>query len=118
MEIKNIGEFSAAYLQDEVKKGARFVHYQYTISLILITFRRTSALYFIRSHENAVSQGLSYTLLSVFFGWWGIPWGPKFTMEAIMNNLRGGKDVTDDVMAVVAGYVLYEETEGKGKRRS
>lgn len=116
MEIKNIGGFSAAYLQDEVSKGARFVQFSYTLSFIFVTFRRTSGLYLIRSHENASATGLPYTLLSLFLGWWGIPWGPKHTIDAIMTNARGGKNVTDEVMAVVAGYVLYEETEGK--RRS
>jgi hypothetical protein len=116
MEIKNIGGYSAAYLQDEVDKGGRFVQFSYTISFIFVTFRRISGLYLIRSHENANATSLPYTLLSVFFGWWGIPWGPKYTVDAIVSNLKGGINVTDEVMAVVAGFVLYDETEGK--RRS
>lgn len=113
MEIKNIEGFSAAHLQNEVAKGGRFVYFQYTISFIVVTLKRTSGVYLVRSHENAMARSFPYTLLSFLFGWWGIPWGPKCTMEAIQSNLRGGKDVTDDVMAVVAGYVLYEETEAK-----
>ncbi len=115
MEIKNIDGLSAAQLQKEVATGARFVYFQYTLSLVVITLKRTSGVYLIRSHENAVSRSFPYTLISFLFGWWGVPWGPKCTLEAIQNNLRGGKNVTDDVMAVVAGHVLYEETEGKRK---
>ncbi|MET0394074.1 MAG: hypothetical protein ABW019_13070 [Chitinophagaceae bacterium] len=115
MEIKNIDGLSAAALQKEVATGARFVYFQYTLSLLVVTLKRTSGVYLIRSHENAVSRSFPYTLISFLFGWWGVPWGPKCTLDAIQNNLRGGKNVTDDVMAVVAGHVLYEETEGKRK---
>jgi hypothetical protein len=36
-------------------------------------------------------------LPSLVAGWWGIPWGPTFTIGALYNNLRGGKDVTAEV---------------------
>jgi len=65
----------------------------------------------VRTGENRIIRGLPYTILSLLFGWWGIPWGPKHTVESIRTNLRGGKDVTDEVMSVVAGYVLFKETE-------
>jgi hypothetical protein len=32
-------------------------------------------------------------------------------MESIRTNLKGGNNVTDDVMATVAGYVLFEEAQ-------
>ena len=31
-------------------------------------------------------------------GWWGIPWGPIWTISTIVTNLRGGRDVTNDVV--------------------
>ena len=46
------------------------------------------------TNESAVVKGLPYTLLSLVAGWWGIPWGPIFTIGALYNNLKGGKDVT------------------------
>lgn len=112
MKIENIQEFSAAYLQSEVEKGGRFVYFAYTISFIVLTFRRTSGLHLVRPQENA-NPGFIYSLVTALFGWWGFPWGPKYTIAALRTNLQGGKDVTDEVMSVVAGYVLYEETERK-----
>ena len=47
----------------------------------------------------------------------GIPFGPKYTLESLRNNLRGGKEVTDDVMATVAGFVLFEETQQRKSNR-
>lgn len=116
MKIKNIEGLTAKDLEKAVNEGGRFVYYAFTISAIILTFKKTSGVYLVRSEENAVAKGFPFTLVSFLFGWWGVPGGPKHTIESIRTNLRGGKDVTDDVMAVVAGYVLYEETNGKKKK--
>jgi hypothetical protein len=38
-------------------------------------------------------------LLNFFIGWWGLPWGPIYTIGAIFNQIQGGKDVTTEVMS-------------------
>ncbi len=111
MKIKNIDGLTAQELQEAVTHGGRFVHYPYTLSLIIVTFKRTSGVYLVREHENAAAKGFIFTLLSALFGWWGIPYGPKYTFESIKTNFKGGKDVTDEVMSVVAGYVQFEEAK-------
>ena len=98
MAIKGAENLSATELNMELQKGARFVVYQYCISLIIITFRRGSGIYFIRADESAVNKGLPYILITVLCGWWGIPWGPIFTIQALATNIRGGKDVTQQVI--------------------
>lgn len=35
-----------------------------------------------------------YTLLTLTLGWWGIPWGPIYTFEALAANLAGGRSMT------------------------
>jgi hypothetical protein len=85
----------------EVQRGAKFVLYQYCISAVVITFRRSSDIYFVKEGESRISKGLPWTLLSVLLGWWGIPWGPIFTVQALITNFRGGKDVTDQLYAKV-----------------
>ncbi len=111
MKIRNIEGLSAADLQQQAEKGARFVYYAFTISLLVITIRRTSGVYMIRGGESQRSKGLPFTLVSLLFGWWGIPYGPKYTIESIRTNLKGGKDVTDEVMATVAGHILFQEAQ-------
>jgi len=33
-------------------------------------------------------------------GWWGIPWGPIYTVQVLLNNLRGGvKQTVGDLLA-------------------
>lgn len=111
MKIKNIDGLSAEDLQQEAAKGGRFIYYAFTISFIFLTFKRTSGVYLLRKGKNIISKGIPYILLSVLFGWWGIPFGPKYTFESIRTNLQGGKDVTDEVMATVAGHLLFRETQ-------
>jgi hypothetical protein len=111
MRIKNIDGMSAGDLEQQVNEGARFVYYPYTISLILFTFKRTSGVYLVRGDENKLGKALPFTLVSALFGWWGIPFGPKYTLESLVTNLRGGKDVTEEVMETVAGHVLFQEAE-------
>lgn len=115
MKIKNIDGLSATDLQKEAEKGARFVYYPYTISFIIITLRKTSGVYLIKAGENAVSRGWRFTLISLLLGWWGIPFGPKFTLESIKVNQKGGKDVTDEVMSTVAGHILFQEAQKQQK---
>lgn len=109
MKIKNIDGLSAHDLQEEVNDGARFVYYVWTISVIILTFKKTSGVYLVQAGNNRVSKGFIFTIISILFGWWGIPAGLKYTIESIRVNMGGGIDVTDEVMAVVAGYTLFEE---------
>lgn len=115
MKIRNIKGLSAFDLEQEAERGARFVYYTFTVSLLLVTFKRTSGVYMIRGGENAVSKGKRFTAISLLFGWWGIPFGPKYTIESIRSNLKGGKDVTDEVMATVAGHILFREAQQRKK---
>lgn len=83
--------------------GARFVIYQYCISIVFMTFRQSSDIHFIRPGESAIRKGMGYTILSAVVGWWGIPWGPVYTIGALYKNLRGGMNVTNEVTMAVSG---------------
>jgi len=111
MKIKNIDGLSAKDLQEEAGKGGRFIYYAITVSLIIVTFKRTSGVYLVRGGENAVKRGLIFTLMTALLGWWGIPFGPKYTWLALRSNLQGGIDVTEEVMSTVAGHILFQEAE-------
>lgn len=93
-DIKSGGELRA-----ELQQGGKFVMYQYCISLLIITFKRSSNVYFISHDQNAVVKGLPFTLLLLLLGWWGIPWGPIYTIQSLWVNLQGGKDITQEVLA-------------------
>jgi hypothetical protein len=99
MKIKGVEGMTVSSVRAEVANGARFVAFNYCISALVITFKRSSDIYFIRAGEGTFSAGIGYTLLSLVFGWWGIPWGPIYTIEALIVNTRGGRDLTSQVLA-------------------
>jgi hypothetical protein len=89
-------------LQHELQNGAKLVYFEYCFSILIMTFKRSSDLIFIKKGENALVKGLPYTMVSLLCGWWGFPWGPIYTIGAIFNNLGGGKNVTTDFLGVPA----------------
>jgi hypothetical protein len=98
-KIKNIDGLSMEELELEIRNGARFVLFQYCFSILIMTFKRGSDIYFIRSGDSTGRYSRGFTLTSLFFGWWGIPWGPIYTISSVYSNVNGGKNVTEEVMA-------------------
>lgn len=76
-KINGIENMSGAELSAELQKGGKFVVYEYAISLLVITFFRSSNVTFVKADESKVVKGLGYTILTFILGWWGIPWGPS-----------------------------------------
>ena len=97
-KIVGLEGLSADELREELDRGARFVVYQYCISVVFLTFTRGTNIYFVRSDESRLVKGLPWTALSMVAGWWGFPFGLIFTPWVVGRNLLGGKDVTDDVV--------------------
>jgi len=96
--IKNTEGLSASDITNELKNGGKFVVFQYCVSIIVMTFKRGSDIYFIKAGESTVKHSIGFTLITTFFGWWGIPWGPIYSVGALYSNLSGGKDVTQEVL--------------------
>ena len=40
------------------------------------------------------------TLFSLLLGWWGIPWGPIWTIKGVIRNLAGGRKIRVDSLLV------------------
>jgi hypothetical protein len=112
-KIRGIEEMKHGELEFELQRGAKFIIFQYCISVIILTFRRPSDIYFIRQGENAIVKGLPFTLLSLVAGGRGIPWGPIHRIQSAYNNSRVGKDVTQ---AVVNSLRAQAAPVGKNRR--
>ena len=114
--IVGIQGMSPEHLAFELQRGGRFVQYQYCVSALVITFKRGTDIYFVPADHSAVFKGLGWTLLSLVAGWWGIPWGPIYTVQSLWYNLRGGHDMTPQVATVLQVPIdkstLYPEARG------
>lgn len=101
MDIVGIQNMTFQDLKKEIDRGGRFVTYQFCISIIVLTFKRPSPIYFIPGGHSRITRGLPFAAVSLFAGWWGIPWGPIYTIGSLITTLGGGKDVTQAVLATL-----------------
>ncbi len=99
MEIKNIDGLRVSQIRDMVQQGGKFVVFPYTVSFILMTLKRSSDIYFIKADENTFKYSYGYVFLNLIVGWWGIPWGPIYTIGSAYHHIVGGKDLTQAVMS-------------------
>ncbi len=98
MAINGLDNISYEQLSQEIQRGGKFVYFEYCISLLIITFKRPSSIYYLRPGESALVKGLPFTLVSILLGWWGFPWGPIYTIGSLVANFGGGRDVTMQIM--------------------
>ena len=103
MTIVGIENISPDELRFELERGARFIMYHYCVSFILMSLKRPSNVYFVRPDEREIPKAIGFSVLSLFLGWWGLPWGPIWTISTIAKNLSGGTDVTEAVLEQFAG---------------
>jgi hypothetical protein len=93
---------SPAELDAALAAGGRFVVFEFCVSLIAVTLRRPSRVYYLKPGRSGWTRALPYSLLSLALGWWGLPWGPIFTPIVLAGNLTGGCDVTAQVVPRLA----------------
>ncbi|MBI4465760.1 MAG: hypothetical protein HY647_13735 [Acidobacteria bacterium] len=72
-----------------VNSQTEITQYQAVMSFLIISVKSPSRFYFVGS-EPTFATAATLTVISLIFGWWGIPWGPVYTFQAITSNLRGG----------------------------
>jgi hypothetical protein len=99
MAIRGIENLTVNDIEREIAAGGRFVFYEYCISVIVASSRRPTDIYFLRGTDWGIVRGLPYCLISLLFGWWGFFWGLIYTPLTLFNNLSGGCDVTEQVLA-------------------
>lgn len=97
-EGMTLGEVEA-----DVLAGGRFLAFSWTLSVVIMTFRRSTELRFVRAREMAGARALGFGVVSLLFGWWGFPWGLIHTPASLVRNARGGYDHTAPVLALLVG---------------
>lgn len=82
-----------------IEYGGKFITFQYCITVLFaVTLTRFSPAILIRKEEEIQYFRAKYNRLTKIFGWWGIPWGPIKSVNALNTNKAGGIDMTDDIM--------------------
>ena len=95
---KAVADFAALSHHDEATlrcckcgsdKNVSLRAYLLTYSVVFFTSRSAGAFRPIFG-SCSVKAGLPYSFGTLLLGWWGIPWGPVYTVQAIARNFRGG----------------------------
>jgi hypothetical protein len=63
--------------------------YSFCTSFLVVSFKQSTGFLFEHSPNKLTANFISI-LVTFLFGWWGIPWGPVYTVQVIFRNLRGG----------------------------
>ena len=107
VEILGIDGMTRDELAFELQRGGRFKAFQFCASTFITACSTSSDIFFYRAGESAAREIVHYSFASVVLGWWSLPWGPVFTVRSLVSNLRGGKDVTQEVInSLKRQYVL------------
>lgn len=107
--IKNTEGLTTDQINYELQRGGKFVVFSYTISIIILTFRRGSDIYFIKADESTFKYSWKYSLLTFFLGWWGFPFGPIYSIMSFYRNFVGGTNVTAEVLNHVNSQQVIKE---------
>lgn len=97
---------TARYQGEPLSYATRLRIYHMVLSFLFVSFRTQSQL-IVHPSRRAMATRIGYDAVNLIFGWWGIPWGPIWTVRAILSNARG-----KDEMA------LGEIIEGAWKMRA
>ncbi|MBN1618062.1 hypothetical protein JW887_01815 [Candidatus Dojkabacteria bacterium] len=109
MDMNDVKQMSPEQLKSDLANGAKFIVFEYVISVIFVTFRRSSKTYLFRPGEDRLVKSIPYMLLTFFFGWWGIPWGPIYSIASFITNFSGGRDVTAEVLTRASAQAKVEK---------
>ncbi len=94
-----------------VSAQPRYVIFYRTASFILAT--RSEPIQGIYCRKCAEKEAIKATLFTWFLGWWGIPFGPIYTVRALVINLFGGKRPSDVNARILAHQAWYFAAIGK-----
>jgi hypothetical protein len=100
-QINSAAGMTVDQVQQAVAEAGQFIIFQFCISVLVLSFKRSSGIKFVPAGRSRLVSGAPYSLISLFAGWWGIPWGPIWTVSTMITNMKGGKDVTDNVLTAL-----------------
>lgn len=95
-----------------VDTSLRMTVFPWVVSIVIMSYRRAEVGIFCSACRS--SERWKYFGISALFGWWGIPWGLFWTLEALAQNASGGKQPQEQNAALLA--VLGQEFFDKGNR--
>jgi hypothetical protein len=83
----------------DIDKGWKFVVFSYVFSIIILTFKRPTQMYYIKSQEWALKRSFPYIISTSLLWWWWVPWWPIYSIWSLYDNLRWWTNVTESILS-------------------
>ncbi|MDZ5602877.1 J domain-containing protein [Pseudomonas sp. RP23018S] len=95
----------------KVSAQPRVVIFRAVKSLVLVSYRRTiTGVY---CSDCAQKQALKASASTWLLGWWSVPWGPIYTVQALVINLLGGTQPPLENARMLAHQAAYFYATGR-----
>lgn len=88
-ELKSDPNASLIWEDSPVMQESFVTQYQFCASFVIVTFRLRTGYILDQSFFKPIAN-ITATFLTLVLGWWGIPWGPIYSIQALFRNLTGG----------------------------
>ncbi len=107
-----IASGGSRYKETLITGKTEITQYQVALSFLIVSIKVPSR-FLIAGDTSKTAIAWSYTIASVVFGWWGIPWGPVYTIQSVFRNLKGGhKQKVWDILAIIQKSESQAESGG------
>ncbi len=91
--VDSIRSGTANYKGQPLSYATRLRVYHTALSFLIVSFKLPSGIVVVGG-PSARRTHAACSLVSLLLGWWGLPWGPIFTVQVLINNLRGHREFT------------------------
>jgi hypothetical protein len=89
---------SADYQNQPIDRNTELIRFCWVLSVVTLSMKSPGK-WMVSDTLRSKLTGAAATIFNLLFGWWGIPWGPIFTVQAVLVNLgRDWKISVDDVL--------------------
>jgi hypothetical protein len=103
--VENVYKSSAEYDGVLISAETKLVQYETALSFLIVSFKVPTRHYIV-GERSAVAASVICSVTSLVFGWWGLPWGPIYTVGVLSSNSLGGKRQT---IAERLGQLIEEQ---------
>jgi len=100
---------TAIYKGVRITPDLKITRYQVFISFLVYSAKLSSPLLIIDYHFTGIIN-LIYSFFTLIFGWWGIPFGPIYTIQVLYRNIRGGTRAT--IAQILVSQDYWERMKG------
>ncbi|WP_200266643.1 hypothetical protein [Luteolibacter pohnpeiensis] len=91
---------------ERVKRGERVITIPYVLSILILTLQRSmGGIHYVNSSNWPMGRIIIATIVTSIFGWWGLPFGPIFSLISLYYLWFGGRDQTRTMLKSMVGPV-------------